>query len=42
LKANPDQQKVDHYDKKVKAHKQKADEYRARAAQCEDAERNNR
>jgi hypothetical protein len=36
-KTNPNPKKVAHYDKMVNAHTQKAEEYRAKAQQCEDA-----
>jgi hypothetical protein len=40
LKENPDKEKVAHYDKMVKAHKKKADEYHAKADRCLDADKN--
>lgn len=40
LKENPDKEKVTHYDKMVKAHKKKADEYHAKADRCVDADKN--
>jgi hypothetical protein len=39
-KENPDKEKVAHYDKMVKAHKKKADEYHAKADRCLDADKN--
>jgi hypothetical protein len=38
LKQNPDKKKVAHYDKMVKAHKKKADEYHAKADRCLEAD----
>jgi hypothetical protein len=38
LKENPSKKKVAHYDKMVKAHQQKADEYRAKVKRCEDTD----
>jgi hypothetical protein len=40
LKENPDKEKVARYDKMVKAHQKKADEYHAKADRCLDAEQN--
>jgi hypothetical protein len=40
LKENPDKEKVAHYDKMVKAHQKKADEYHVKADRCLDADKN--
>jgi hypothetical protein len=39
VKENPDKQKIAHYEKMVKAHKKKADEYHAKADRCLDADK---
>jgi hypothetical protein len=39
-KENPDKEKVAHYDKMVKTHQKKADEYHAKADRCLDADKN--